>query len=189
MEVERIALRLFAEHGYGGVTVADVAAAADVSPRTFYRYFASKEDVVLSGIVGRIKRVPIYYRERPVDEPVVEALRHAYSELADAASFAGSPVELDRAAVLGAEPEVARHGLDRLYDTHEDLTAQTSLRMGVDWRLDPRPGIIVAAMSGALRAAWLTAVSTHRISDVPRMTSRSLDLLVPVLTTLVGPPR
>ncbi len=186
-EVERTALHLFAERGYGNVTVGDVAGAADISTRTFYRYFPNKEDVVLAGIVDRLAGVPLVYWQRPVDEPVVLALRHALSKVADGASFAGDPMERDRATVLAAEPEMAKRGLDRLHDLHDRLTEHTAFRMGVDPRSDPRPGVIVAAMAGGLRAGWLAAVSSGRVDQVPGLTAEALDVLVPVLTTLAEP--
>jgi len=46
-ELQRHALRLFRDRGYAATTVDDIAAAADVSRSTFFRYFPSKEDVVL----------------------------------------------------------------------------------------------------------------------------------------------
>ena len=61
-EVSRVAMLLFAERGFDAVTVDEIAAAAGISPRTFFRYFASKDDIVLQ------------YRRR-LDERLVDVMR------------------------------------------------------------------------------------------------------------------
>lgn len=50
------AVRLFTERGYERTTVADIAEAADVSPRTFFLHFPTKEDVLLADTAGRVER-------------------------------------------------------------------------------------------------------------------------------------
>jgi AcrR family transcriptional regulator len=72
------ALDLFERQGYEATTIDDIAAAADVSPRTFFRYFATKEEVALGddlspGILGSLAA-------RPVDESILESLRHVVSD-------------------------------------------------------------------------------------------------------------
>ncbi|WP_019632856.1 TetR/AcrR family transcriptional regulator [Actinomadura atramentaria] len=71
------ALRLFAERGYEETTIADIAAAADVSPRTFFGYFASKEDVLFAEIDERLAQVGRRLAERPPGETPLETIRHA----------------------------------------------------------------------------------------------------------------
>src|SRR5690242_1563532 len=72
-EIQAAALRLFESQGYGETTVDQIAEASDISPRTFFRYFPTKEDVVLwdeyDAVVGEL------LAERPRDEPIGETLR------------------------------------------------------------------------------------------------------------------
>src|SRR6476646_1972874 len=69
------AVELFIERGFDATTVEDIAAAADVSPRTFFRYYPTKEDVVVD-LVERLAA-------RPADEPLGRALREAARGWAD----------------------------------------------------------------------------------------------------------
>lgn len=57
LDIARAALRLFQEKGYDSTTAADIARAADFSERSFYRYFATKEDVVFFDIEGLLEKV------------------------------------------------------------------------------------------------------------------------------------
>jgi AcrR family transcriptional regulator len=69
------AFRLFAEQGYDATTVDQIAAESEVSPSTFFRYFATKEDLVLSDDYDPLMEAA--FRARPKDEPLVESLRQA----------------------------------------------------------------------------------------------------------------
>jgi AcrR family transcriptional regulator len=76
--IQECAMRLFAQRGYDATTVADVAAAADVSPMTVFRYFPAKEDLVMADeydpvIVERIQA-------RPTGEPLIQRVAVALAE-------------------------------------------------------------------------------------------------------------
>src|ERR1041384_4302319 len=82
------ALRLFAERGYEETTIADIAEAADVSPRTFFSYFPSKEDVVFAEIDERLAEVREGVARRPAGETPLESMRRIVFEMIDAIAAA-----------------------------------------------------------------------------------------------------
>ena len=77
-ELQRHALRLFRDRGWAATTVDDIAAAADVSRSTFFRYFPTKEDVVLLDDVDPVFEAA--FRAIPAGRPLLEALRTCLRE-------------------------------------------------------------------------------------------------------------
>ncbi len=71
------ALTLFESHGFDDTSVDQIADASDVSPRTFFRYFPSKQDVVLDTVVDAVAKLADRLLERPDDEPIPDALCEA----------------------------------------------------------------------------------------------------------------
>ena len=69
------AMRLFAERGFEATTIADIAAAADISPRTFFAYFPSKEEVVFAKFEPAFEDFDRTMTERPPGTTALEALR------------------------------------------------------------------------------------------------------------------
>ena len=77
-EVLRRAWLLFAEQGFEATTVEEIAAAAGMSRRTFFRYFTGKDELVLERLVEAGQRIADALRDRPDDEPAWPALRAAF---------------------------------------------------------------------------------------------------------------
>jgi len=77
LEIERAAMDLFAEYGYGNVTVEQVARAAGIGRRTFFHHFESKDELLQAFDRRLNRRALAAYRERPGHEPAAFALTRA----------------------------------------------------------------------------------------------------------------
>jgi len=73
--IARAALRLFAERGYDETTLAEIAEAADVAPRTIFAHFENKEDILFSDEMGIFNELNRRLDERPAGTTTVDALR------------------------------------------------------------------------------------------------------------------
>ncbi|WP_018530112.1 TetR family transcriptional regulator [Streptomyces sp. HmicA12] len=85
--------RLIMEQGYDATTVEQIAEAAEVSPSTVFRYFPTKEDIVLTDEFDPILEREL--RARPADEPIVDSVRHVVERSLDLA-FADTSPEVTR---------------------------------------------------------------------------------------------
>jgi AcrR family transcriptional regulator len=80
--LEDAAIARFARQGFDRTTVEEIAEACEVSPRTFFRYFPTKEDVLFADAAARRERLLAVIAERPVGEPAFAALRAGMRALA-----------------------------------------------------------------------------------------------------------
>lgn len=79
-ELERIGFELFARQGFDDTTVDDIAAAAGIGRRTFFRYFSSKNDLVWGDFEEHLLRLRELLAATSTDAPLVDALREAVVE-------------------------------------------------------------------------------------------------------------
>ncbi|MBW3657470.1 MAG: TetR/AcrR family transcriptional regulator [Actinobacteria bacterium] len=122
--VTKAAYRLFSEHGYDDTTVEMIAAEADVSPRTFYRYFESKDGVLAEGGYEVVDRALDRLGEDRGLRGLVAALTDAYDELVQENDFK------ELAALLRENPEVREHGPVWRRRWSDHLAAQLALDEG-----------------------------------------------------------
>lgn len=80
-KIAEVALRLFAERGYDHTTLAEIAEAADVSPRTIFAYYESKEDILFCDEPALFEQLEQTLRQRPPGATTVDALRDFLSSL------------------------------------------------------------------------------------------------------------
>src|SRR5215211_993117 len=149
------ALRLFAERGFEATTVADIADAADVSPRTFFTYFPAKEDVLFVGAKDRIERLRDALAKRAPDESFLDALRRAARDILTDPTFQAE-AQRTHMQVIGANPALGARALQDLLAAEQVAAAAT-----------------VNALRGAFMAWFLAGAS----GDPQPAFDQALDLL------------
>ncbi|GGY13915.1 TetR family transcriptional regulator [Streptomyces djakartensis] len=184
----RAALELFATRGYEETTVDDIAAAVDVSQRTFFRYFAGKEETAF--FVPRLAETHVVeaVRARPPGEPPLEALRRAVLESWDRINEAVEelvPIELHMRVyrVIESTPALLAAHLRRAAELEEQLAGIIAEREGLDVDADPRPRIVVALFSGVIRVTerlW-SAGDDLSLDAMRQLTTTYLDQVGPAL--------
>jgi AcrR family transcriptional regulator len=171
-ELERVALRLFQEKGFAEATVDEIASAAHVSVRTFYRYFPAKEDVLQVRIDRRSEVLAIALASRPLDESPLHALRRAVED-----EIAAGDTELLHRwiTVIAATPSVLRSVVGGIQlKTHQVMAEFFRVRLGLP-EGDLVPTVLAAAAGGVMQAAH-TQWFLHG-GDLAATVSRSLEVL------------
>lgn len=185
----RAALELFVAAGYERTTVDEIAEAVGVSQRTFFRYFAGKEDAAF--FVTRLAESHYVraLRERPPGEAPLEALRQAVLGSWDTIGEAIEqvvPVELHLRAykMIEATPALLAAHLRRQEELEEEIAGIVAEREGLDVDADPRPRLLVALFGGVMRVTQRTwSVGEEcSIAAIRELTARHLDQLGPALT-------
>jgi AcrR family transcriptional regulator len=153
--LERAALRLFAERGYEQTTVEDIADAADVAVRTFFRYFSSKQDVLFGDVVtDRVGRLRTELSARPATETPVEALTRVMDSL-DFSSPEEAEQILARMDLLRHQPSLITRYLALIDQMRLAVVEFVAARTGLDPRVDPYPLLV----AGACAVSWDTSLS------------------------------
>jgi AcrR family transcriptional regulator len=172
--IQEHALRLFRERGYDGTTVEQIAEAAEVSPSTFFRYFATKEDVVAYDAFD-----PSFieaFRAQPAELGAIEALRRAIRT-----ALAGVPTEemelqLERETLIRSVPELRGRMLDEFVRTLVLVAEMVAERTGrrVD---DPSVQALSGAVIGIAIGAWIGREDSHHVADFFRAVDEGLGQL------------
>ncbi|MFF0478428.1 TetR/AcrR family transcriptional regulator [Streptomyces sp. NPDC004284] len=155
--ITRAAFRLFAERGYAATTIADIAAEAEVSPRTVTLYFATKQDLALSRTAQSLTRLTTALRERPA----------GVSTLDEVADWLGREItEADELGVLeqrmfDANPELAALRGIHYTEAVNEGTAALARDMSVAAD-DTRPRLAAAATVAVIVEAYKTPAGEAR---------------------------
>ena len=148
--IQEHALALFAQRGYGATTVDAIAAAAEVSPSTFFRYFPTKEDVVLHDRYDPLLLGA--FHAQPPELDVIAALRATMREVLGSLPPAEVERERQRATLIVSVPELRARSLDQLASTMAAFATEIAQRAGRSAN-DPAVRNMTGALIGVSRAA------------------------------------
>ncbi|GAA3954277.1 acyl-CoA-like ligand-binding transcription factor [Actinoplanes auranticolor] len=177
------AMRLFQEQGYAATTVDQIAAAADVSPSTFFRYFPTKEDVVLTDDYDPLMVAAL--RAQPAGLSPIEAIRRSVRELFGQLPDAQWEQERRRQQLIASVPELRMRIQQQYADSITllaEVVAERAGRPGDDFASRVVAGAVIGAALAATRDGRTMADGATYFEDF----DRALALLQAGLP--VGPP-
>lgn len=152
--IQKEALRLFKEQGYEATTIEQIAVAAEVSPSTFFRYFPTKEDVVLYDVLDPFLLKA--FRTQPANLSPIQALRAAFHKVFDRLSAEDRAIQEERAELIFATQELRARMLDDLSTTIQQISEIIAARAGRsadELAVRTYAGVIL----GVTISAWLTS--------------------------------
>jgi len=137
------ALRLFREQGYQRTTVEQIAAAAEVSPSTFFRYFPTKEDLVLQDDMDT--RMVEAFERQPAGLGAIAAVRGAIWEMLASYNEADLDVIRETTTLTMTVPEVRARAVDEFGRTIAVISEALATRAG-----RPADDLAVRTVAGAI---------------------------------------
>lgn len=146
------ALRLVNERGLDTVTVEDIAAAANVSPRTFFNYYGSKEDALVGNMPDGADRFAAALLKRPAGEPMLDAVRAVFIANANEIAEHSELYQL-RMNVVARHRELYPRMVGSFGEWERVMADAIAQRSGTDQATDIYPGLLAAVIAGIMRTS------------------------------------
>ncbi len=163
------AIRLSIERGSPDrVTVEEISEAADVSPRTFFNYFSSKEDAVLGVDPERRTELRAELELRPADEAPVEALRAALLSTAEGIDE-NAELWAQRLQLVREHPTLSAGYVASFADFERGMVEAMAARLGLDPDADLYPAVVVATALTIMRVTvkhWQATDADTPLADL-----------------------
>ncbi|MEV5850585.1 mycofactocin system transcriptional regulator [Streptomyces sp. NPDC048179] len=169
--LERLGFELFAERGFDDTTVDDIAAAAGIGRRTFFRYFASKNDLVWGDFEEQLTRLDALLTAADPDTPMMDALRAAVVEF-NRFDPAQVPWHRQRMALILRVPTLQADSAVRYASWRDLVTEFAARRLG-----RPASALLPRLVGGTTLAACVTAYEQW-LADESADLGELLDLAV-----------
>ena len=143
------AFELFEERGFDGTTIADIAEAAEIAPRTFFSYFPSKDDVVFHDFEEKFAMFAAWLREREPGTNTIDALRAGIQTMLGEADREDLEQKRLSKRLIGENESLAAHAQHLRGKFAELLVESVAQDLGDDPG-DLRPRLVAAAATAAM---------------------------------------
>jgi AcrR family transcriptional regulator len=173
-ELSEVALRLLTDRDFDSLTIDQIASAAGISRRTFFRYFTSKEDMVFAFLDQWAVRLAADIVARPADENPVEAVQNSFRQLT--AAYDDRALELVR---LVRETPLLREQ-EKINREHLRIAVVNALatRLGVSPENDMRPQILATIAFAPLDAAMFAWFGSRSDEEIGKLLDEALATFV-----------
>lgn len=161
--MQLVALRLFKKQGYGATTVEQIAAVAEVSPSTFFRYFPTKESVVLHDSLDPL--IIDAFRTQPAGLSVVSAMRESLRQVLDGLPPEKVALERVRSTLIHTVPELQARFVDELVRSLSLFQEIIAERSGLDAE-DITVVTLAGAIIGVIMSAYFQAAKESQVDDM-----------------------
>ncbi|MCB0996418.1 MAG: TetR family transcriptional regulator [Acidimicrobiales bacterium] len=171
--IDAAAWRLFTRQGFDDTTVEEIAAAVGIAPRTFFRYFETKDAVLYGDWRDKLESVCRLVEARPADESPLDAMAAVLADVAD--ELIGDTAELlQRSRIIDGSSAAGTYRLDVVQPVSiEALAAVFGRRLGVDPDLDVRPRLFAAGAIAAVEIARDVWLSTGGRRPLPHVVAEA----------------
>lgn len=185
-ELAEAALKLLARQGFETTTIDQIVAATGVSRRTFFRYFRSKEDVIVQFLADVGAQLRAALAARPVGEPPAVALRHTLS------IFIQTCIEhpeksLRLTKLIRGTPALLARFLQLQTQWRTDLARELARRAGLDPNPDLRPALAAAVALAAFDTALNQWADSDGADDLTDLTDQTFAMVAAALNASQQP--
>ncbi|MEU6329780.1 TetR family transcriptional regulator [Streptomyces sp. NPDC047049] len=176
LEIAETAATLFSEQGYDATTVEDIASAAGISLRTFYRYCAAKEDALTPLLTAGLGRLVDTLATWPADEPLTGAVQAAFDAPASPPHLADTERARRLVRVMGGVPAIRMRWLAAGRDLQDRLLPLLAARTGAPPdSLEVR--LLTTTLLDAIHIALEYWAQQGEPEGIAELTRRALDYL------------
>jgi AcrR family transcriptional regulator len=161
------AARLATERGVAGVTVDEIADAADISRATLFRFFASKETAIAEGFSGpKVEGLLAVLRAQPEGLSPLDAVTRTFHELGQQLDDETRTLVLEQARIAQESPALQAWMASAWLRDEQLVASVLAERLGTDDPHDPRPRMVAALAMAAMRLGLDTWVAQDGRADL-----------------------